>query len=67
MNTNDQAAVEGILRDLAFSGITPPEGSRVRGSFRQARYLEPFALFVEHADGSQWMYMRDGQRKHWKA
>ena len=49
--SNDQAAVEGILRDLAFSGITPPEGSRVRGSFRQARYLEPFALFVEHADG----------------
>ena len=67
MNTTDQIAIEAILRDLAFSGLTPPDGSRVRGSFRQAPYLDPFALFVEHADGSEWMYMRDGQRKRWKA
>ena len=67
MNSAEQSSIETILRDLAFSGLTPPDGSRVRGAFRQATYREPFALFVEHSDGTQWMYMRDGQRKRWKA
>lgn len=66
MDRRQATDVESLLRDIAFSGLVPPEGARVRGAFRQAPSMKPFALFVVDRDGTEWMYCRSGERKLWR-
>jgi len=64
--TRTDSGVEDLLRDIAFSGLVPPEGARIRGAFRQAPSMKPFALFVVDSDGTEGMYCRSGERKLWR-
>lgn len=61
----DTQAVKEIARDIAFTGLVIPADATVRGVFRNGWTHKPFALFVEHADGSEWLYKRDGSRRPW--
>lgn len=62
-NAYEQQALEDLLRDITFMGGIP-ESAQVRGAFWRG-WADPTALFVNHADGTQWIYQRNGERRRW--